>query len=121
MTMAALDNLPCETLAHIFLYLGPPDLAQTAIVSRWFSEVSEPIAHSGRHSGQSNRRPSLVRFIQTLIHSRRRTLGTHVRSMTVAWDRSARLDEHAYPESIWRSSIHLFPHFHRLHPAAPPV
>lgn len=93
--MAALNKLPYETLGQILSSLSNADLARTSLVSRRLCAVSEPLlyaapcltdVHSGAH------RPSLDRFLKTLIASPRQSLGSHVRFLSVTWDHGHTLD-----------------------------
>lgn len=116
--MAALDELPFETLEQILSSLSTADLIQTSLVCRQLSAVSVPLLYKSPRLVvvQARRYPLwLERFIKTLIYSPRQGLSTHVRSVGVYWDRSTRLDPDAYPVSIWPTAFYHPAGFHGIH------
>lgn len=104
LVMTAFDKLPYETLIQILAGLPIADLAHTSLVCRRLSAVAESLLYQTPSLDAlrtRDRRPSLECFLETLVSSRGQILVTHVRSLSVRWDHSSRLDAVTYAGAGW--------------------
>lgn len=90
LTMAALDDLPFETLFNIFSTLSCSDLASVSLVSRRLHEISEALLYrnpvTDRTSDWKRKGPTRIElFLRTLLIPGSERLAHHVRCVYLHW------------------------------------
>ncbi|KAL0633275.1 hypothetical protein Q9L58_007828 [Maublancomyces gigas] len=116
--MAALDQLPYETLTQILAGLSIADLNHTSLVSRTLATISEPLLYEAPSLSAlrtSKHRSSLERFLRNLVGPRGHILGAQVRSLSVRWDHCSWQDTVTYTGTGWSIGFLRPAGFHGTH------